>query len=114
MLIIRAPWLVALLAALVLLACQQVEAQSSEYPGWVEAFDQDGQQIWLRDNRKPSLYTGDFGDCQGDSVINVTRFDAAYYRDNMTVMFHLQGNTALTNESLMSKFSFLYHAISLT
>ncbi|KAG9711339.1 TRP-domain-containing protein, partial [Aureobasidium melanogenum] len=35
------------------------------------------------------------------SAVNVTRFDAAYYKDNMTVLFHLAGNTAIANESLM-------------
>lgn len=62
-----------------------------------------GNRIYLEDNRQPALYTQNFGDCQGDSLINVTRFDAAYYRDNMTILFHLAGNTALTNESLMRK-----------
>lgn len=58
--------------------------------------------MYLADDRKPALYTQSFGDCLGNSVINVTRFDAAYYQDNMTVLFHLEGSTALTNESLMS------------
>lgn len=49
------------------------------------------------------MYTQNFGDCQGDSLINVTRFDAAYYKDNMTVLFHLEGNSALANENLMCK-----------
>jgi ML-like domain len=57
--------------------------------------------IWLDDDRQPALYTQSFGDCQGDSLINVTRFDAAYYKDNMTVLFHLGGNTALANEDIM-------------
>ena len=61
----------------------------------------DGTTVYLKDDRRPALYTGDFGDCQGDSLINVTRFDAAYYVDNQTVLFHLGGNSALTNESLM-------------
>lgn len=65
--------------------------------------DADGDRIYLDDNRRPALYTQDFGDCQGDSLLNVTRFDAAYYRDNMTILFHLAGSTALTNESLMRK-----------
>ncbi|KAF2157573.1 TRP-domain-containing protein, partial [Myriangium duriaei CBS 260.36] len=34
-------------------------------------------------------------------VINLTRFDAAYYKDNMTVLFHFEGSTSLWNESLM-------------
>jgi hypothetical protein len=61
----------------------------------------DGKTVWLKDSRRPSLYTGDFGDCMGSSTVNVTRFDAAYYKDNMTVLFHLEGNTAVKNESLM-------------
>ncbi|KAF2465932.1 TRP-domain-containing protein [Lindgomyces ingoldianus] len=60
-----------------------------------------GQQVYLKDNRRPALYTGNFGDCMGSSTVNVTRFDAAYYKDNMTVLFHLAGETALTNEALM-------------
>ena len=67
------------------------------------ATDANGGRIYLEDNRRPALYTQNFGDCQGDSLINVTRFDAAYYRDNMTILFHLAGNTALKNESLMRK-----------
>lgn len=62
----------------------------------------DGQTVYVKDSRRPSLYTGNFGDCMGSSTINVTRFDAAYYKDNMTVLFHLAGETALTNEAIMS------------
>ncbi|KAF2859690.1 TRP-domain-containing protein [Piedraia hortae CBS 480.64] len=60
-----------------------------------------GQPVYLRDDRQPALFTGNFGDCLGNSLINVTRFDAAYYKDNMTVLFHLEGNSGLANESLM-------------
>lgn len=60
-----------------------------------------GDTVYLLDDRKPALYTGNFGDCLGGSLINVTRFDAAYYRDNMTVLFHLTGSTQLANDSLM-------------
>ena len=62
-----------------------------------------GETVYLADDRRPALYTQNFGDCLGSSTINVTRFDAAYYADNMTVLFHLEGNTAVANESLMSK-----------
>jgi hypothetical protein len=61
----------------------------------------DGEEYRVRDDRRPALYTADYGDCLGESLINVTRFDAAYYRDNMTVLFHLEGETALQNESIM-------------
>lgn len=70
---------------------------------YVETTSNDGKSLWLRDTRKPSLYTQNFGDCDGNSLINVTRFDAAYYKDNMTVLFHLEGNTNVANESLMCK-----------
>ncbi|KAL8671133.1 MAG: hypothetical protein Q9168_004366 [Polycauliona sp. 1 TL-2023] len=68
---------------------------------YVEASTPDGEALWLKDARKPALYTQNFGDCLGSSLINVTRFDAAYYKDNMTVLFHLEGNTNVANESLM-------------
>ena len=67
----------------------------------------DGQQVRVKDSRQPSLYTGSFGDCLGTGgALNVTRFDAAYYQDNMTVLFHLGAETALTNESIMSMWLF--------
>lgn len=69
---------------------------------YVETTTDDGKAAWLKDTRKPALYTQNFGDCLGSSLINVTRFDAAYYKDNMTVLFHLEGNTNVANESLMS------------
>ena len=69
----------------------------------VEATVAEGNTYLVADNRKPALYTQTFGDCLGGSSINVTRFDAAYYQDNMTVLFHLEGNTNVANESLMSK-----------
>jgi hypothetical protein len=37
----------------------------------------------------------------GGSAIDLYRFDAAYYQDNMTVVFHLAGNSNLYNQSLM-------------
>lgn len=38
----------------------------------------------------------------GSSLLNVTSYDAAYYADNMTVLFHLMGTTNLKNDSVMS------------
>ncbi|EPQ62614.1 Bgt-4772 [Blumeria graminis f. sp. tritici] len=53
-------------------------------------------------DRDPALYTGNFGDCMGgQSLINLTSFDAAYYADNMTVLFNMAGTTSLRNETLM-------------
>lgn len=57
-------------------------------------------------DRTPALYTGDFGDCLGGhSLFNVTRFDAAYYSDNSTVLFHLDGRSSIANESLVMSIS---------
>lgn len=84
------------------LACiNRTRAATSRY---VEATTEAGEAVYLLDERKPALYTQNFGDCLGDSLINVTRFDAAYYKDNMTVLFHLEGNTAVANESVMRGF----------
>lgn len=78
-----------------------VASAASTEKRYITITDANGDRRSLEENRRPALYTQDFGDCQGDSLINVTRFDAAYYKDNMTILFHLAGNTALTNESLM-------------
>ena len=80
---------------------QPALAQGNSTTQWVVYQEPDGSTIYLEDDRQPALYTGNFGDCLGNSLINVTRFDAAYYQDNMTVLFHLAGNTALVNQSLM-------------
>lgn len=64
--------------------------------------EKDGELVGARDDRQPSLYTGDFGECMESSSFTVTRFDAAFYKDNMTVLFHLGGETSLRNESIMS------------
>lgn len=58
----------------------------------------------LAADRTPALYTGDFGDCLGgQSLLNVTKFDAALYYDNSTILFHLDGSTNLKSEALMCK-----------
>lgn len=55
----------------------------------------------LLDNRQPSLWTEDFGDCNGASIIEVSRFDAALYLDNRTVTFHLEGEIQVTGMKAM-------------
>lgn len=62
----------------------------------------DGVTTSLAVDRTPALYTGDFGDCLGgQSLLNVTKFDAAFYYDNSTILFHLDGTTNLKSEALM-------------
>ena len=92
----HAPSLFAIYLSL-LLFCYTAIAGEVNY---VEAII-DGIPMGVRDDRQPSLYTADYGDCLGESAINVTRFDAAYYKDNMTIMFHLEGETALKKEDIM-------------
>ncbi|KAK0723778.1 hypothetical protein B0T21DRAFT_294095 [Apiosordaria backusii] len=58
----------------------------------------------LAANRYPALYTGDYGDCLGgESLFRITRFDGAYYADNMTIVLHMDGTSSLRNESLMMR-----------
>ncbi|KAK3062332.1 hypothetical protein LTS18_004343, partial [Coniosporium uncinatum] len=90
-------WILALLPVLSLLTAVSAETDGSFFT----TTDNNGNLVWLNDNRRPALYTQNFGDCLGDSLINVTRFDAVYYKDNMTILFHLAGDTGLQRESLM-------------
>ena len=98
----RSPSLLLVLFTIFVICCSYAEASKST-AGLIQITLPDGETTYVEDNRKPSLYTSNFGDCLGDSVINVTRFDAAYYADNATVEFHLEGTTALTNESVMGE-----------
>lgn len=84
-----------------ILTCLTRFTLAEEKKTYVTYTNDQGVTEYLEDNREPSLYTRDYGDCQGDSVITVTRFDAAYYKDNMTITFHLGGYTAVSNESVM-------------
>ncbi|KAK8074251.1 TRP-like ion channel [Apiospora phragmitis] len=62
----------------------------------------DGIRRELAVDRTPALYSGDFGDCLGgQSLLNVTKLDAAFYFDNSTISWHLNGNTNLQSEELM-------------
>ena len=96
-----ASWIV-VLTLILSLGALAPKAAAADETRYVTSVDDSGQQIYLDDARKPALFTRDFGDCMGGSAVNVTRFDAAYYKDNMTVVFHLRGSTSIRNESLMS------------
>lgn len=103
----------ALLALLAFLVCLQTvlgqDIQSSgsddvETEGQDRYFaitNEDGETEYVSDNRRPSLYTADFGDCLGPSQVVVSRFDAAYYKDNMTVLFHFEGSSDFQNADVM-------------
>lgn len=80
-----------------------VGAQNTQY---ISGTSITGVTQQLAVDRTPALYTGDFGDCLGGrSLFNITRFDAAYYSDNATVLFHLDGQSSIANESLMMTIS---------
>lgn len=96
-------WLASLLLLISFLSLANFS--SSENNQYVQTTDTAGDTIYLENNRKPALYTQNFGDCLGSSLINVTRFDAAYYADNMTVLFHLEGNTDVASESIMRQWT---------
>ncbi|KAH8597698.1 hypothetical protein B0O99DRAFT_507277 [Bisporella sp. PMI_857] len=95
-------WTTALLSSLALLGTLVQPTQATTTPETVKGYDADGNTIALLAARYPALYTGDFGDCMGgQSLVNLTAFDAAYYKDNSTILFHMRGTTNLRNESLM-------------
>ena len=76
----------------------------------IEGTNAAGETTTLLVDRYPALYTGNFGDCMGgQSLINLTSFDAAYYADNMTVLFNIAGTSNLRNESLMCMLSMDNH-----
>ncbi|TGO46299.1 hypothetical protein BOTNAR_0597g00030 [Botryotinia narcissicola] len=96
---LMASWSTALLSSLSILNIISPVSAGATY---VTGTNSAGETVELLDSRTPALFTGNFGDCMGgQSLINVTTFDAAYYADNMTVLFHLAGNTNLQNESVM-------------
>src|SRR5438045_7615666 len=94
-------WSTALTCFLTLLSTAPLFAHASSRPP-ILGTDANGVSRYLQDDRYPALYTGDFGDCMGgQSLLNVTSFDAAYYADNMTVLFHLSGTHTLRNASII-------------
>ena len=99
-----------MLLSLLTLLLPVAAGQDTQY---VRIVDDDGDSVMVPDNRQPSLYTQDFGVCGSNSLINVTRFDAAWYKDNMTILFHLEGNTNVANDSLMSMFPLLEWSLQL-
>jgi hypothetical protein len=98
-----APYITTLLLGILIALLPRSLAATSEDPSVVTYQEDDGTTVYLADDRRPALYTGDFGDCLGNSLIKVHRFDASYYKDNMTVSFDIQGSTNLTKEALMSR-----------
>lgn len=64
---------------------------------------EDGVKSLLDAGRYPTFYTTNYGDCfGGQRFLNIGKFAAAFYADNSTFLFHLDGTTPLRNESVMS------------
>lgn len=95
---------VSLLLLSILSSLATVRADDDKDPNkvYIEGNGLDGVKRELDVSRYPALYTGDFDDCMGgQSLFNVTKFDAAYYADNLTVLFHLDGSTNIRSENLV-------------
>jgi hypothetical protein len=91
-----------LLCSLLALLSHSLALETTEGKEVVAVTNPDNTVTYLSDDRRPALYTRDFGDCLGSSLVKVHRFDASYYKDNMTVTFDIQGTTNLTKEAVMS------------
>ncbi|KAL2758426.1 hypothetical protein ACRALDRAFT_1048238 [Sodiomyces alcalophilus JCM 7366] len=92
-------WTMVVLLATILPFVSIAAAQETVF---IEGTDRHNVTRNLTVDRYPSLYTGDFADClNGESLFNITKFDAGYYSDNMTVVFHLDGTTNVRQENLM-------------
>jgi hypothetical protein len=97
-------WSTAFVSSLAIVSTLISPATADETLDTVTYTDASGVTTTLLTDRTPALYSGDFGDCMGgQSLMNLTSFDAAYYADNMTVLFNLAGLTSLRNESVMCK-----------
>jgi hypothetical protein len=56
------------------------------------------------EKQHPSLYTGDYGDCLGgESLFNITKYDAAYYRKDKALLFQMNGATSVREENVIRK-----------
>lgn len=49
------------------------------------------EEITSVDDRKPSLYTQDYGSCMSNSPIQINNYHGAFYRDNMSLTFSFDG-----------------------
>lgn len=98
-----ASWSKGLLSSLALFAViTPVVLGDGAPPGTFTGTNAAGEEQIFYVNRNPALYTGDFGDCMGgQSLLNLTAFDAAYYADNATVLFDISGTTNLGNEAVV-------------
>lgn len=50
------------------------------------------------DDRKPALYTQDYGSCMNNPPIRLDHYHAAFYKDNMSLTFSFGGQTRLQND----------------
>lgn len=97
-------WSTAFVSSIALLSTIIPAVRADSSTDTIQGTNGAGVTSTLLVDRYPALYSGNFGDCMGgQSLINLTSYDAAYYADNMTVLFNLAGTTSLRNESLMCK-----------
>jgi hypothetical protein len=95
---LRSPWLFVLIFLSLL-----ISLPTSNAGQLITYTNSDNEVVHLDDDREPALYTQTFGSCMpiSEAAITIERFDAALYMDNMTVVFHIVGNTQLSSGSVM-------------
>jgi hypothetical protein len=95
----RASWPATLLVSATVFAC----LCRCEEPVYVNGTELDGGLREVDVARTPALYTRDFDDCLGgNSLFNITNFDAAYYTSDSTVLFGLVGHTNVRQDNIIS------------
>lgn len=75
---------------------------ASANPVSVKATSIVGFEQQFASGASPTLYTRDFSNCLTSGTrLEATSFDAAYYADNATVLFRLDGQTSIPNEPVV-------------
>lgn len=84
--------------ATVFVTIRSVSADDSHL---IKGYDFNGAIQTLDIAPRPSLFSGNFADClKGGSLFNFSTFDVAYYADNRTIFFRLEGASNIRKESL--------------
>ncbi len=84
--------------------CHFSPPPAPERPSTSVGTDVNGDAKLAVDRTPSPLHQGLLGTVwRGESLQRFTKFDAAYYTDNMTILFHIDGTTNLKSENLVCK-----------
>lgn len=98
----RLPPAIALLLCLFATGSQARRVKYVWFPIYSCFYTRKGQELTSHRRTPPPLFTGNFGDClAGQSQLDVEKFDVAYDAGNRTLVLHLEGASAVEEESLM-------------